>query len=83
MVPAGIVLRKGKWLKRRWALHLFDRRESILLMYKLYRRQWVLVVADREACESVMGTKQELEAVLRAWLSPLAPPTLEQLSDLR
>ncbi len=82
-VPAGIVLRKGKWLKRRWDLHLFGRGGSVLVVYKLYRRQWVLVVANRDACESTLGTKQELDAVLRAWLSPLAPPTLEQLSDLR
>jgi hypothetical protein len=82
-VPAGIVLRKGKWLKRGWDLHLFDRRKAILLAYRLYRRQWALVVADQHACEGVIGTKQELEAVLRAWLCPLAPPTLAQLSDLR
>lgn len=82
-VPGGIVLRKGKWLKRRWDLHLFDRRKSVLFVYRYTRRQWVLTIADQDAYENVIGTKQELDAVLRAWLSPLPPPTLEQLSDLR
>lgn len=81
-VPGGIVMRKGAWLKRRWGIHLFDRRRSVLLMYKLHRRQWALVVADADACESTIGTKPELEATLRAWLSPLSPPKPEQLSEL-
>ena len=34
-VPGGIVVRKGTWLKRRWSLRLFDRRESILVVYSL------------------------------------------------
>jgi len=81
-VPGGIVVRKGAWLRKRLTLHLFDRRDSVLLLYRHFRRQWVLVVADRNACEAMMGTRQELESAIHAWLSPLPPPPVEQLSDL-
>jgi hypothetical protein len=81
-VPGGVILRKGAWLKRRWSLHLFDRRESVLVLYKHYRKQWVLVIADRASCEATVGTREELELALSAWLSPLPPPPIEQMSDL-
>ena len=82
-VPGGLVLRKGSWFRRQWTLHLFDRPRSLCVLYKLANRRWVLVVADEEACESAVGTKEELNSALRAWLSPLASPTAAQLDDLR
>jgi hypothetical protein len=40
-------------------------------------------IGDGIECDGVVGTKPELETTLRAWLSPLPPPPIEQLSDLR
>jgi TM2 domain-containing membrane protein YozV len=80
-VPGGLILRKGTWRKRNWAIHLFDRREAVLMTYKHTYRKWALVVADASACETLIGTKQELDAALAAWLSPLRPPKPEQLRD--
>jgi hypothetical protein len=82
-LPGAIVTRKSGWFRRTWELHVFERSRSILLMYRLWQYQWVLVLADAEKCTSTIGTRDELESALRAWLSPLPPPALEQLSDLR
>jgi hypothetical protein len=82
-VPGAIVVRQAGWLRRRWELRLFRPDNSVLLMYRLLQHQWVLVLADGDVCESTIGTRAELESALRAWLSPLPAPSLEQLSDLR
>ncbi len=42
----------------------------------------MLAVADKHACETAMGTREEMHFLLRAWLSPLEPPGVEMLSDL-
>ena len=55
----------------------------MLVMCKLYQRQWMVTVADAQTCSSAVGTRRELEFGLQAWLNPLPPPKLEQLSDLR
>ena len=62
---------------------MFPRAASFILLYPLRKKQWILVVADEEHCESILGLRSELELALRAWLSPLEPPSLERLSDFR
>jgi hypothetical protein len=80
-VPGGLLVRKSSWRERRWRVHVFDRRASVLMMYRLFRQQWALAVADKDACETTVGTREELEAALAAWLCPLPPPKPEHLSD--
>lgn len=83
VVPGGLILRKSSWRSDKWRLHVFDRTRAVLLIYKLRRHQWALCVADDQESDSAVGTKEELEFALRAWLSPLGPPPVERLSDLR
>jgi hypothetical protein len=80
-VPGALLVRKSAWLRRGWTSHVFERGKSVLVLYKLYRRQWALVAADGEACESTIGTRAEMECVLAAWLSPVSPPTAKELAD--
>ncbi|MFH1419808.1 MAG: hypothetical protein ABII12_16160 [Planctomycetota bacterium] len=82
-VPGGIIFRKSAWLKRRWTVHVFDRRASVLLAYRMRTRAWFLIVGDASACERTLCTKHDLEAALRAWLSPLPPPKPVQLTDFQ
>jgi hypothetical protein len=41
-----------------------------------------VTAADANAYETTIATKKEVDFLLRAWLSPLAPPPAERLSDL-
>ncbi len=83
LVPGGFVVRRSPWYHRRWSLHVYDRRRSVLIARQQLKKSWQLRVADSEAQDTIVGTEVQTTQALRAWLSPLAPPTLEQLSDLR
>ena len=83
VMPGGLLVRKHKWREKGWRLTLFRRASSCVMMYPLWRQQWILTVSDGENCESVLGLRAELEMTLRAWLSPLEPPPLERLSDFQ
>ena len=82
-VPGGLVQRTSQWCSAKWNVRLFDRRHSVLLVYQAHDLPWRLFVADSDKAETFSGTEEQINAVLRAWLSPLPPPPIEQLSDLR
>lgn len=82
-VPAGLVLRGGRLLSRRWTVHLYERRHGVLCVYRHFRRQWGFAIADGVESATGFATQKEIAFLLRAWLSPLPPPTAEQLSDLQ
>jgi len=50
-----------------WDVRVFDRRRSVLIVYRFWRTQWGLCVADSDACEIDIGTREEMEFVLRAF----------------
>lgn len=82
LVPGGLVRRTSSWFRGGWQVHVFDRSRSVALLFRNWRKSWGLAVADTETSGLMIGTRQELEFALRAWLSPLAPPPVERLSDL-
>lgn len=82
LVPSGLILRKPARDRTRSSLHLFDRRRSVLCAYQVRKGSWMIYVADSEKNESVPVTSREARLLLRAWLSPLAPPPVEKLADL-
>ena len=82
LVPGGVVVRKGGWFKRDWRLKLCPRAASCVMIYPLWKKQWAFVVSDGKECVSAVGLRSEMELALRAWLSPLEPPSVERLSDL-
>ncbi|MCH8148519.1 MAG: hypothetical protein IH987_11080 [Planctomycetes bacterium] len=81
-VPGGLIVRKARWQRGTWQVHLFDSRDSVLCVYREDKRKWRLTVADAETCESAEATKREIDLLLRAWLSPLPPLAVERLTDL-
>jgi hypothetical protein len=83
VVPSGIVLRKSGLFASRWTLRLFDRQNSVLLVFRQSKYQWGAVVADGTESNHIIATKAECEFLLRAWLSPQEPPPIERLSDFQ
>lgn len=83
VVPGGLVRRRPRGLLGRDTdLHLFARTTSLLCLYRFHRAGWQITVADAETAGSLIGTREELTNVLRAWMSALPAPPLDQLSDL-
>jgi hypothetical protein len=81
VAPGGVV-----WLTPRgqtWRVETVDRREAILLVYHATRPgPWTVVVITADGRHEARAVTQiELDLLLRAWLSPLRPPSAETLSD--
>ena len=82
LVPAGLVVRTTGWLRKRATIHLFERRNCVLAVLRRNPNRWSLIVANRAQVESLGATPDQARQFLRAWLSPLDSPTIEQLSEL-
>lgn len=80
IVPGGVVLRRiPLWGPTR--LYLFKHDASTLIVTG-YHKSFV-VVADAQKSAVRLASAREAEFLLRAWFSPLAPPSAEQLDGLR
>ncbi len=83
LVPGGLVVRKPvRKAPGEWNVHVHARVSSVLLGYQKAKHSWLICVADAKVHNTALVTKAEVEMLLRAWLSPLTPPPVEQLSDL-
>jgi hypothetical protein len=81
--PGALIVRRAGLWRSNWRVHVFDRRRAVLTVYQIRKSIWELTVADAATQASVRGTKREMQFALGAWLSPLEPPSAEQLTDLR
>jgi hypothetical protein len=82
LVPGGVIRRSAKSRSSQWNLHLFTRTQAILLITDSRRSNRQVCVADGQQSATASVTPAEAELLLRAWLSPLPPPRIEQLGDL-
>ena len=82
LVPGGLASRRARFRRRDWELHLFQRESSVLIVSNPWRHLWWAYVADHQTVQMAGMTPRETVMLLRAWLSPLPSPPLEQLSDL-
>lgn len=83
LVPGGIVSRRLRMFRSATELHLFKRTESVLIAQAAQQKLWAVHVADAGASQMARMTAREAHLLLRAWLSPIPPPPIEQLTDLR
>jgi len=83
IVPGALIVRESGWRSSNWGIAMFEPHEAVLLTCRSPDRRWELLLGSRTQIYNFRVTQAQAEAVLRAWLSPLAPPRLEQLSDLR
>ncbi|MFO0972632.1 MAG: hypothetical protein U1A27_04205 [Phycisphaerae bacterium] len=75
LVPGGLI-------HRRRQVELFARQAAVLCVAKLRGGdRWLVRVADAFRTRRFFVTHDECNLLLRAWLSPLAPPRKEQLTD--
>jgi hypothetical protein len=81
-VPGGLIYRRSSGFRRNWTLHLFGPADSLICVLPVRRNQWGIAVADANEAASAVCTKAEAELALQAWLSPLEPPRVEELTDL-
>lgn len=82
VVPGGLVTRRAKRGESASVVSIFDRRLSALCLCSSEGGRWTCLVSDREKSEMFYVTERESIVLLRAWLSPLAPPSPEKLIDL-
>lgn len=83
LLPSGLLSRRCGVFSRRWTRHLFAAGRSVLWLNCVGEGQGIEVfVADADMCDRFRLTPAEAEMLVRGWLSPLAPPELERLSDL-
>ena len=83
VVPGALLVRESGWRSKHWSTTMFEPHEAVLVVCRLPGGNWELLVANQDRWYGFEVSQAQAEFILRAWLSPLAPPTLEQLSDLR
>lgn len=81
LVPGGLLLRTARMIDTKSTLHVFDRRSAALILLELSRRVWVAGVADGQRDSFMTLTESEADMLLRAWLSPIPPPSADRLTD--
>ncbi len=81
-VPGGVFISKGSWRGRPRRLLRFTRADSVLVVYKFNRLQWVANVGRDANVLRVTLTAQEVQFLLQAWFSPLVPPDVEDVESL-
>jgi hypothetical protein len=82
MLPGGLLLREAT-KSTASNLLLFDATSSVLVAIQRPKKLWTLVVSDGRSEGWLNVTETEASVVLRAWCSPLRPPSVEHLSDFR
>ncbi|OWY71852.1 hypothetical protein B7486_09335 [cyanobacterium TDX16] len=82
IVPGGLLLRKQGKDRTKSDLDLFSPQSSMLLALQTRKETWSVIVTDGNRKESVILTSHEADMALRAWLSPIPPPSVEKLVDL-
>lgn len=84
IVPGGLVHRSLRRRTNKWNLHVFDRRACLLMLRRERgERRWIVRVADADRQEDITMTRNEATLLLRAWLSPLSPPSADSITDLQ
>ncbi|MBU0718166.1 MAG: hypothetical protein KJ749_07965 [Planctomycetes bacterium] len=83
VIPGGVLVRGTRKRAGGSSLHVYDRRKSVLIVHRLRGSVWMALVADDKCHHRSTMTQHEATLLLRAWLSPVPPPPVEQLTDLR
>lgn len=81
-VPGGLVTRKLRGIRRHVSLHVYTAADSALCVYRATKNLWIISVADGENAQWTTCAPAEARFAMAAWTSPIAPPTMEQLSEL-
>ena len=80
IVPSGVIARRRNGLFGASRMIFFDRRHSACIVFPKPNRFIAVASEDGERATRIV-TGPELEGFLRAWLSPLPPPTRAQIDS--
>lgn len=78
LVPGGLLVRGGRG---RVSLHRYERSQGVLVVLRSKGTLWLAAVSDGESLHSTTVTKDEVDVLLRCWLSPLSPLPIDRYSD--
>lgn len=82
LVCGGLIQRTAWGWQRSWRLQYFVRSRCAAVVWHS-RRRCEISIADGERRLAFHASADECARFLAAWLSPVAPPAWERLSDLR
>ena len=82
LVPGGLIRRTPRKRSASSEVHLFHHECSVLLFRPQSKHLWTMIVSDAATFGTVLVSELEMDMALRAWLSPIPPPSVEKLVDL-
>ncbi len=83
IVPGGLLVRRARRWSQRWEVTVFACSASVMVCREPpTRAAWRVAVATRDCAEVFPATEREVSLLLRAWTSPLEPPSIDRLGDL-
>lgn len=81
IVPGGVLIRRVN--EKKEVVHrLVDRKSSVLGVFMETRHRWSIVVSDESDLFSRAATAREATMLLRAWTSPIEPPSKEVIAHM-
>ncbi len=83
IVPSALVYRRLGRTGSRMDVRVIPRRNSVLCVSSAAPLVWKVRFAHATGSYEITCSEAEANMLLRAWLSPLPPPTLDKLSDLQ
>lgn len=83
VVPGGLLRQRAWPWEPRWRSHVFRREDSAILTYAVSGRGSRLAVSDGRERGYAIASQAEVDFALRAWLSPVPPPTDAMLAEPR
>lgn len=83
IVPGGLLHRKKAKGATKSDVELFSPKSAILVAVPSRKEAWTVFVTDGIRNQTLLLTKMETEMLLRAWLSPISPPSIDKLVDLK
>lgn len=82
IVPGGLLLRRKAKGTTKSDLELLSPKTAILVAVQTRKQAWTVFITDGNRNEPLLLTALETEMLLRAWLSPIPPPSVDKLIDL-
>jgi hypothetical protein len=82
IVPGGLLLRKKSRNPTQSDLELFTPKSATLVAVQSRKESWTVFVVEESRNQTLLLTTHETEMALRAWLSPIPPPSVDKLVDL-
>ncbi|MCH8146827.1 MAG: hypothetical protein IH987_02400 [Planctomycetes bacterium] len=81
LVPGGLLVRRSGWRSGGVSVHRYERSRAVLVVLRSRGTVWLSAVSDGRSLHFTSVTKDEVNVLLRCWLSPLAPLPIDRYSD--